>query len=256
MNNLKVIKAVTLSTILLLATSCDEDLTEYESGNGSSNTVSKEITPKEKSAHVTATSEVKEGVHIVKLIEALPTSKYVYLLVEENNQEFWIATIKREVTVGNMYMFTDGLVKTNFESKEHNRIFSTILLVSNLIDGDHSQHTTQKAVVEESVAATVTNVEVKNSIRIKDLVASSAKYATKKIQVSGVVTKVNDNIMGKNWVHLDDGTNNGFDLIVTTNETFHKGQTVTMTGIVAINKDFGAGYKFDVIVEEGVVVTQ
>ena len=254
MNNLHILKVVSLSSILFFATSCDGNLTEYESNNGSKSSSPKELTPKEKSAHVTATSDVKEGIHMVKLVEALPTSKYVYLLVEEKNEEFWIATIKREVTIGNMYMFTDGLVKTNFESKEHNRVFSTILLVSNLIDADHTQHTTQKAAVEESVATTVTNVEVENSVRIGDLVKSSADYATKKIQVSGVVMKVNNNIMGKNWVHLDDGTNNGYDLIVTTNEVFHKGQTVTMTGIVAINKDFGAGYKFDVIVEEGVAI--
>ena len=254
MNSLNYFKLISVSSVLFFATSCDDNLTKYESNDGSQNTATNVATPKEKSAHVTVTSAVKEGVHIVKLKEVLPTNKYVYLLVEENNQEFWIATIKREVTVGNTYMFTDGLVKTNFESKEHNRVFETILLVSNLIDSDHTKHTVQKTNIEETPTKPVANVEVKNSVRIGDLVESSAKYAYKKIQVSGVVTKVNANIMGKNWVHLDDGSNDGFDLIITTNETCQTGETVTMTGVVSLNKDFGAGYHFDIVIEDGVIL--
>tara|TARA_R110002050_G_scaffold286088_1_gene436106 strand:+ start:63006 stop:63776 length:771 start_codon:yes stop_codon:yes gene_type:complete len=255
MNKIRVIKSFTLSAIILFSVSCGDNLTPYESTNYAQVSTVKKHGNTEKSAHVTATSAVKDGVHIVKLKEVLPTTKYVYLLVEENNEEFWIATIKREVTVGNTYMFTNGLVKTNFESKEHNRVFDTILLVSNLIDSDHSKHSTQKAPVEEITKVSGANVVVKNSVRIGDLVASASKYANKKIQVSGVVTKINAKIMKRNWVHLDDGSNDGFDLIITTNETLELGATVTMTGIVATHKDYGAGYKFDVILEEGQVVT-
>jgi len=61
--------------------------------------------------------------------------------------------------------------------------------------------------------------------------------------------------MGKNWVHLQDGTadGNSFDLTITTQETVIVGETVTMEGIVVLNKDFGAGYAYEVIIESGLL---
>lgn len=249
-----ILKTITLSAVFIIATSCGEDTTPYQSNSNSDNREPVDITKKSLSGSAKTNSEVEEGGHQVVLKEVLPARNYIYLLVEENNEEFWIATVKREVTIGNSYLFSNGLVQTNFQSKEHNRVFETITLVSNLIDFDPSKAKHSEPMAQEAPNTPSINIEVKNSIRIGDLVENSSKYTDKKIQVSGVIVKVNANIMNKNWVHLDDGSNDGYDLIITTNETLENGSTVTMTGIVRINKDFGAGYKFDVILEEGSVV--
>ena len=90
MNKIRVIKSFTLSAIILFSVSCGDNLTPYESTNYAQVSTVKKHGNTEKSAHVTATSAVKDGVHIVKLKEVLPTTKYVYLLVEENNEEFSI----------------------------------------------------------------------------------------------------------------------------------------------------------------------
>ena len=59
--------------------------------------------------------------------------------------------------------------------------------------------------------------------------------------------------MGKNWVHLQDGTRfeNKFDLTITTDVVVNKGDEVTFEGIITLNKDFGAGYSYDVLMEDG-----
>ncbi len=63
--------------------------------------------------------------------------------------------------------------------------------------------------------------------------------------------------MGKNWLHIQDGTgdpgSNTHDLVVTTDGEAEKGAVVTVEGIIAANKDFGSGYKYDVIIEEAVI---
>ena len=68
----------------------------------------------------------------------------------------------------------------------------------------------------------------------------------------GKVTKVNSGILGKNWVHIQDGTEaeGNFDLTVTTQETAKVGDVVVVQGKITLNKDFGSGYKYDVIMEE------
>jgi hypothetical protein len=72
------------------------------------------------------------------------------------------------------------------------------------------------------------------------------------VVVRAKVVKYNPQIMGKNWLHLEDGTGKAGsnDLTVTTNGEAKVGDTVLVTGVVTTNKDFGAGYKYDVILED------
>ena len=64
--------------------------------------------------------------------------------------------------------------------------------------------------------------------------------------------KVNSNIMDRNWVHLMDGTKgpDKASLTFTTIENIQVGDTVMLEGILAVNKEFGAGYVYPVIIEK------
>ena len=77
------------------------------------------------------------------------------------------------------------------------------------------------------------------------------------VRVRGKVMKVSRQIMGKNWLHLQDGTGNPMknqhDLVVTTLEEPKEGEVVTIEGVLAADRDFGAGYKYAVIVENAKV---
>ena len=72
------------------------------------------------------------------------------------------------------------------------------------------------------------------------------------MKIKGQVTKFSPNIMGKNWVHIQDGTNDSgnYDLTVTTNDVVKVGDVVTFEGTIVLKKDFGAGYFYEVIMED------
>ncbi|MHC4961738.1 MAG: OB-fold nucleic acid binding domain-containing protein, partial [Planctomycetota bacterium] len=77
-------------------------------------------------------------------------------------------------------------------------------------------------------------------------------YANTVVRIKGQVTKVNLGIMGKNWIHLQDGTGDtgSNDLLVTTQETVTLGDIVIFEGTIALNKDFGSGYSYEVLMED------
>lgn len=195
-----------------------------------------------------------EELHTVTILEVLPTTKYVYLRVKEGQEEFWIATLKTEVSVGETYFYRGGLLKTNFESQEHQRVFETMYLVSSIVKADHG---TQAAPMPQAVNISETKLmEVKGSVKIAELVAHPEKYDGKTIQISGKCVKVNPNIMGRNWVHLQDGSQDDYDLVITCDVQIPVGHTVTMRGKVVRNKDFGSGYQYAILLEDGDLVRQ
>jgi len=63
--------------------------------------------------------------------------------------------------------------------------------------------------------------------------------------------------MQKNWIHIQDGTGDEkkgtHNLVVTSQELPSVGDIVTFSGTAYKDKDFGMGYKYQVIVENGVL---
>ncbi len=94
-----------------------------------------------------------------------------------------------------------------------------------------------------------------HAISIKALYAGRTKLNGKKAVVSGRVIKINKNIMGKNWIHLKDGTGpKGMDeVVLTTSQSAKPGERVSATCTVSADKDFGAGYFYKVILENCVL---
>ena len=91
---------------------------------------------------------------------------------------------------------------------------------------------------------------------VAEVFAEKDALAGKPVAVRGKVVKVNGGIMGKNWLHVRDGSGaeGTNDLTVTTaGELPALGATVVVIGPVTLNKDFGMGYAYDVIVEDAEV---
>jgi len=90
-------------------------------------------------------------------------------------------------------------------------------------------------------------------VKISDLLSKKKSYSGKVIKVKGQVTKYNPGIMGKNWVHIQDGSEfeGGFDLTITTDKPTTVGETVTFEGKIILDKDFGYGYYYAVLMEDG-----
>jgi len=91
---------------------------------------------------------------------------------------------------------------------------------------------------------------------IADLYKDLKKFSGTTIRVKGKVTKVNPAIMNKNWIHLQDGTefDGQFDLTLTSDENFVVGAVVTVEGKIALDKDFGYGYSYKVLLEDSKIV--
>jgi hypothetical protein len=219
-----------------------------------------ELIEKSENTPVTNDSEV----HEVVANEILQSDRYTYMKVTEKGRSFWIATAKRDAEKGKKYIYQDGLMKVNFESVEFKRTFDTIYLVSQVLDSEQHPGNKMPATAETTAPANNnapanSNVpinsnapapKVRGAIKLADLFKNMTKYNGKTVKVTGKVIKVNNGIMGRNWVHIRE---EGFksDLTITTNEIVTLGENVAFEGKIANKKDFGSGYFYDLIMEEG-----
>ncbi len=206
-----------------------------------------------------------DELHKVTVNEVLPTEKYVYLNVNEGKEQFWIATGKADIKVGGTYYYKGGLLKTNFESKEYNRVFEKVYLVTSLVAENHGNNmgavqrtnidaNEPTAIKEDIPTHTEKVIQHKGSMKIAELVNDPKKYEGSTVQISGICTKINAGIMERNWIHLKDGSKDDFDLVVTSNSFVPEGSSATFKAKVVLNKDFGAGYRYDIILEDGVLI--
>jgi hypothetical protein len=202
--------------------------------------------------------DLPPGTHCVGVIEVIQTSNYTYLQVEENDNKFWIAVERREAKSGDVIYYSKAAEMKNFASRELGRTFPSVFFVEDPSDKliTTSSNTTPQNMPpgkrEASRQAGISVETPKGGISIADLYKNQADYAGKTVIIRGVVVKYNKEIMRKNWAHIQDGTefSGKFDLTVTTLDSVQVGNTVTFKGIISINKDFGAGYKYDVIMED------
>lgn len=103
---------------------------------------------------------------------------------------------------------------------------------------------------------TVSIEPCKDCIKISDLFANSKTYEGRTIRVKGQVTRYNAGIMGKNWIHIQDGSDfeGNFDLTLTTDQEVEVGATATFEGKISLDKDFGYGYTYKVLMEDSKTV--
>ena len=198
--------------------------------------------------------------HTVVVNEILPTANYTYLNVTEGEKVFWIAVSSTDAKIGDTYFYVGGLLKNNFESKALNKVFDELYLIGNLVSSNHGNEVDSAGTDNMEVNTLATSSEKikitrqKGSIKISEIVNNPKKYEGQTVQIDGECTKINLGIMGKNWIHLKDGSQDAYDLVITSDEMVDVGSVVTMKAEVILNKDFGAGYKYDLILENGVIV--
>ena len=105
--------------------------------------------------------------------------------------------------------------------------------------------------------APVEKAQGANSYLVAEIHAKKDELAGKEIVVRGRAVKIATGILGTNWIHLRDGSGDPQtgtdDITVTSNDLPETGDIITMKGTLHTNKDFGAGYKYDVIVMEGLL---
>jgi hypothetical protein len=170
-----------------------------------------------------------------RVVERLDAPPYSYLRLRTAKGEVWAAVPKSDIAAGREITVTGAMPMTGFESKSLKRKFETIYF-GTLAGVDPPA--TSRADVRT----------------VAEIHAQRVALEEKLVTVRGKVAKFNEGIMGRNWIHLRDGTGRSGkdddDLAVTTADRASVGDVVVATGTVRIDRDFGSGYAYSVIVED------
>jgi hypothetical protein len=246
---------ITIVSLLpvLLSLSCGEK--EQESQSQPQNVRSEHPVPTQQPTMVdphtaTAAADTITG----EVQEVLQATSYTYMKIKTDDREMWIAVTRRDAEVGDTVSFAPDLEMKNFESKELQRTFESIYFVSRITGGGpaaaaaHDIPHRMKPILKKQQ---ISVEPAEGGITIGQLLSDTDSYAGKTVRIKGRVTRVNRAIMNRNWVHIQDGTSYSgkFDLTITTQEQVDVGDVVIFQGTINLNRDFGAGYTYEVIME-------
>jgi len=185
------------------------------------------------------------------VVETMDSGGYTYARLKADDREVWIAASEMPVTEGQNLTVALNMPMAGFHSNTLDRDFELIYFVSGVALEGQSIEPPPAAPAVEALAPP------EGGLAIADVWAKRASLAGKSLIVRGTVVKANNQIMGRNWFHLQDGSgvpaDGTNDLTVTTDAVVSVGQVVTVTGVLAIDKDFGAGYAYGAIIEGATV---
>jgi hypothetical protein len=199
-----------------------------------------------------------------QVLEQMAVPPYVYLRIKTAQGEIWAAVPETTIETGTVVTLANSMLMTEFESKSLNRTFDKIYFGTLAPAGGAMAATAgnpHAGVPQSTATVDVGQVEKATGAdahTVAEVWARKASLEGKTVTVRGVVVKTNEGVMGKNWIHLQDGSGDGAqgtnDITVTTLDRAAKGATVTIRGTVRTNRDFGAGYTYAVMVEDAKVV--
>lgn len=234
-------------------------------------------------------AEAAQGALAGTVVETFDSGGYTYIQLDTGTQKIWAAVGQTKVTVGDKISLQNGPVMRDFHSKSLDRTFPEIIFSAGLAGAAADPHggaagSFSQAVQGEGAAmppaggmgagaqeasggsvkaitplqeVKVEKAEGENCYKVEELFASASDLAGKKVKIRGKVVKVSPNIMGRTWIHLQDGSgnpmNNTHDLVVTSADAPELDSIVVVEGQLAKDKDFGAGYFYNVIVEGATV---
>jgi hypothetical protein len=189
--------------------------------------------------------------HVIKVVEHVNASSYTYIKAEENDNEFWIAVPQMEVEEGDILFFTKSMEMRDFRSEALDKTFESILFVSDISKTPVSEDGKMSHPDVESTKENVSVEPAVNGYTIEKIFKDKKSLAGDKVKVKGKVVKYNAGIMDRNWIHIQDGTGKQgeHDLVVTSDDAVQLGDVIIAEGILAVDKDFGSGYMYSVILE-------
>jgi hypothetical protein len=203
------------------------------------------------------------------VLETINTAGYTYIHLDAGTEKIWIASPETTAEPGEKVVASGGMPMSNFRSSTLDRTFETIFFVNDAQVG--SAAATRLAMpgmpeghppigAAESEEIDFSGLEKPEGGKtIAEIYAGKNELAGKEVSLRGIVVKANSGIMGKNWLHLQDGTGEAGvdnDLTVTTDDTAALGDTVLVSGTLVTDKDFGSGYKYALLLEEARITVE
>jgi hypothetical protein len=196
------------------------------------------------------------------VIEVLQTSQYTYLQVLDKLDVKWVAIPKQDISVGDTYYYDNALEMNSFTSKELDRTFDVIYFVNQIsktpLDATHlgGVSPAHSGKVKTQEMSNINLPKTDNEVTVAQIFENSEAFSGKVTEIRGVVVKINEGVMGTNWIHIQDGTsgNGNFDLTITSQDLPVLNEEATFKGSITLKKDFGAGYFYEVIMENAQLV--
>jgi len=212
-----------------------------------------------------------------KVLEVIDASPYTYLRLKTAQGETWAAVNKTPIKKGSEVTIADPLPMDGFESKSLKRKFDHIVfgtLAGANPAGPSARtgggvpaatgpqdvstfHSNVSGGAADAGKIKVKKAEGANAKTVEEIFSGRSSLKDKPVNVRGKVVKFNPAIMGKNWVHLRDGSGSAEkknnDITITTQDSVAVGDVVTVSGPVRLDRDFGSGYRYAVIIEDAKV---
>ncbi len=196
-----------------------------------------------------------------EVLEVKDVDSYTYLRLKTAQGETWAAVPTAALKKGAKVTIVNPTVMKNFESKTLKKTFDTVVFGTLATTGAAPNAASEVAAAHAGLAkpADVGDVRVPkatgaNARTVGEVMGKPGDMKDKPVLVRGKVVKYTPGIMGKNWIHLRDGSGSAGDktndLIVTSTEQVKVGDVVTAKGVLRTDRDFGAGYKYKAIVED------
>ncbi|MEI6127061.1 MAG: DNA-binding protein [Pseudomonadota bacterium] len=199
------------------------------------------------------------------VVETMNTAGYTYVQVDTGKEKIWAAAPECQVKVGDKVTVPPGAPMKNYFSKTLNRTFETVYFVGGIgtpgaaaapASAGHGSSMKEKPAPAPAAVVDFKGIKKPEGGKtVEQIFAEKKTLAGKMVTLRGKVVKFNAEIMNKNWAHLQDGTGaeGSNDLTVTTGDTVKVGDTVLVNGAVVLDKDFGYGYKYDVLIDNATI---
>ncbi len=198
------------------------------------------------------------------VLETMNAAGYTYVFMDTGEDQRWVAAVETPVQVNDVVQTDQGMPMTGFTSKTLDRTFNVVYFVGSLQNLSRDSQTAAQAAgdmpaghpaISGAAESAVADIEAYEEGKdIAYVYANKDELAGDAITLRGKVVKYNADILGWNFVHIQDGSGNAAagdnDLIATTQAETAVGETVVLNGTVVLDKDFGAGYSYPVLLED------
>ena len=194
-----------------------------------------------------------------KVSDIINVTSYTYAEVDTGAAKVWAAGPTTALKIGDTVTFSTEMPMKDFYSESMERNFSLIYFISRFTTDTDIGNTLLKPPVHGDVK------QLRQSLKgidkfdggknISEIYTEKDKLNGKTIRVRGQVTRFAAEIMGKNWLHIQDSSSFD-DLTVTTDNTVAVGDVVVIEGKLEIDKDYDYGYVYPVIVQNATVTKE
>jgi hypothetical protein len=186
---------------------------------------------------------------------------YIYVQLEIDGEKIWYAAPESVYVIGEKVVPPEGGVPMkDFYSKTLDRTFDMVYFVGSITRADPPGEEALPpghpplSATDANTAETFDFSGVErptDGLTIEEIYAKKDVLAGEEVVLQGIAVKVTNGILGRNWIHLRDGSGEkgSDDLLVTTTQEVKVGETVTVTGTLLLDQDFGSGYRYDVLLE-------